>query len=270
MSLFGIESYSYNSSIRRYTVLFGTLFSNMVLKRGDKWIKVPLRYGKGNMYEKVAQSVAEREETRMREIVPAMSFYLSDIQRDGVRQTGPQNNVTVAEGYIAKSRVPYILTFNLDTRNKNTEDHLQILEQIATTFDPSVTVKFEPIEKASPSDLVENVVINLESFEYSDDEENEEARIIDGSYIFTVRGYLYKRISKVDVVKEVVIGSGTSEEDIAKTLFVFDNEGTKTFNDLESLQSLIEQGLVETVMTNPTNVEATKPKTVRARRKKTT
>lgn len=267
MSLFGVDSYSYHSSIRRYTVLFGTLFSSMVLKRGDKWIKVPLRYGKGNMYEKAPQTSDEREDTRVREIVPSMSFYLTDIQRDPTRQTSPQNNVTIAEGFVSKSRIPYNLTFNLDTRNKNTEDHLQILEQIGTTFDPSVTVRFEPIEKFQPSNVVENVTISLESFDYTDDEENEEARMIDGTYVFTVRGYLYKRVNKVDVVKEVVIGSGTSEEDLSKTMFVFDDAGTKAFNDLESLQSLIEQGLVETVMTNPENIDATTPKTVRARRK---
>lgn len=258
MSLFGKEGYSYHGSVRKYTVLFGTLFSDMMLKRGETWIKVPLRFGVGNLYEKMPQGVADRDVTRVREIFPAMSFHITDIQRDSTRQTNPHHMIDMASGQVVQYRVPQNIQFELTLRNKNIEDHLQMLEQVTTAFNPTYTAKINPIDGIDRS---ENVVITLDSFtveDNSDTQVTDDERTIEATMVFTVKGYFYKAAKPADIVTEVVYGTGTDEYDLNQSVFVYDRDTETVLMNHSELSALIESGLVETRIVNPENVSKTK------------
>ena len=265
MNLFGKEGYAYHGAIRKYTVMFGSLFSDVMLMRDDQWIKLPLRFGSGNLYEKLPQNAAERDQTRVREILPSMSFYITDITRDPTRQTNPHNTLTMGAGLDIQARIPYNITFELAVRNKNMEDHLQILEQFAMVFDPTYTVKIKPVD----SEKIENVVVVLEQFSVDDNAEQQVEdgeRRIETTYVFTVKGYVYKAMKKTDVVNEVVFGTGTGAYDLTQSLFVADKPGESVIADYAALANMIETGLVETTITNPDVVNTTqKPSKRKAR-----
>lgn len=269
MGLFGKDAYSYNKIVRKAVVLFGSLFSDVMLMRGDTWIHVPLRYGRGNIYEKVNQSPEQSEQTRLREIVPSMSFYDLDLQRSAIRQTNPHHPIDLERGKVIASRTPYDLTFELAVRNKNIEDHLQILEQVGATFNPTHTAKMTPVEGSS---RVENVVITLEGVATEDNFEEqvpEEERRIVATFTFTVRVHFYTKTRDVDVVEEVVYGTGTNEFDLNQSLFVANKDKQTTLIDMDALNSLINDGLVETVLVNPNNVSKAKKSSKRRSRSNT-
>lgn len=257
MSLFGRTGYAYHGSVRRYTVAFGVLFSDMLLMRGEDFIKVPLRFGTGNLYEKMPQTNAEREQSRVREILPSASFYITDIQRDSTRQTNPHHTLDMGLGLVVAARVPHNITFELAVRNKNLEDHLQLLEQITTAFDPTYTAKMRPIDN---SDKSENVVIVLDSFsvdDNSDSQVDDGERRIEAVYSFTVKGYFYKAASKADVVTEVVYGTGVDENDLSTSVFVSDKATQANLVDYDALGKMVDLGLVETRVVNPDVVAKT-------------
>jgi len=254
--LFGKSGYAYNASVRGYVSLFGTLFSDIVLQRNgdDNWISVPLRFGSGNLYEKAPQNAAERDNSRVRELVPSASFYIVDLQRDGTRQTNRHQPMDVGLGQVVTSRVPYNITFELAVRNKNYDDHLQILEQISTTFDPTITVKFKPWSNASAT---ENVVILLDAFSVDDNFDSQvedEERRIETTYTFTLKGYLNRGVKTVDPIEEVVFGTGTGPDDSNLTVFVSDKGTLKVLQDHTALSEMIENGLFETVLVNPDTI----------------
>lgn len=255
VGLFGIEAYSYHQTIRNYVVLFGSIFSNMHIKRGDKFIKVPIKYGKGTMYEKAPQGVQEREKSKLRMIVPSMAFLDDDIARDPVRQTSTSYAVELAQGFEAAARIPYNISFKLHTRNKNIEDHLQMLEQITSVFDPTVTVKMKPTKE---SEKYDNILIKLESFSTDDNsEEQDEERLIECEYSFTLEGYIYKKTSKKPIVTEVVWNIGVEGATLGNTIFVSDETGKAEMTDVNGLSDLIEKGLVLTVPTGNAKKQTT-------------
>lgn len=255
MGLFGKENHFYNAAVRGYVSLFGTLFSDMVIKRGDKWLAVPLRFGAGNLYEKVAQNAAERDQTRIREILPAAAFTLDDYQRDSTRQTSRYQPADVGQGLVALKRVPYNFNFTMTTRMKNMEDHLQLLEMIGNVFDPTHTVRFRPW---ADSEQYENVVIEMSGFAVADNWESQADdadHIIQTDYTFTLKGYMNRPLTKVARIEEVVYATGVEEMDMQKTVFVSDNGTLKILREQDALKHFIEQGMVDA---NPSSPELTK------------
>lgn len=236
MQLFGLDNYFYHGSVRRYVALFGSLFTDLHIKRvatdgsgKEEVIKVPIRYGNGNMYLKVPQD-GSRETKTVGRVLPAMAFQLDNIYKDVNRKTNPMNRIqhptfvndpTGPETrQFQLNRVPYNFIFDLEVRTKNSDDMLQIVEQIIPAFDGNLSVTIEdttglPLEQ----DII--IVLNEVSMEDNFDEEMQ-SRLVEWKLTFEVKGHLYKRTQSGLIIKEVDLYSGNTIENM--TLLEIVNE----------------------------------------------
>lgn len=212
-NIFGLDQYFYHASVRRYVALFGTIFSDLYIKRtsgdgnSEDTIKVPIQYASGNMYLKAAQSVQIRENKQISRILPSMAYSLQNIYKDISRKTNPMNRLKGAsfdannQKQFQYNRIPYNLLFDLIIRTKNTDDMLQLVEQIVPAFDGNLSVT---IQDSTGVEVEQDIVISLEEISMSDDfDEEMQARLIEYKITFELKGYLYKRTQTGLVVKDI-------------------------------------------------------------------
>ena len=92
----------YHGSIRRYIILFGTMFNDIYIRRYDsagnmvKLIKVPITYGPKDKV--IARINADPSLNRPISVtLPYMSFELNSVQYDGTRKLNTVNQVVNAD-----------------------------------------------------------------------------------------------------------------------------------------------------------------------------
>ena len=156
--------YFYDQQIRRYLTQFMRIlggFSVMTGKDRDgnqNVIQIPVRYGDIN---RMAAHIIKNQSENMINTVPFISCYVTDLQMAADRRTNPThiNSVQVYEKkldpvtgtYIndvgntytidRHMPVPYDMTVQVDIWTSNTEQKLQILEQLLVLFNPSINLK---------------------------------------------------------------------------------------------------------------------------------
>lgn len=224
-NLFGLDQWFYHGSVRRYVALFGSIFSDIYIKRvsedGAKEdnIKVPIRYGNGNMYIKVPQD-GSRETKQVAKILPAMAFELDNIYKDVARKTNPMNRIQHATFKDATSdtrkfqlnRVPYNFIFDLKIRTKNTDDMLQIVEQIIPAFDGNLSAT---INDTTGVPVEQDIIIVLDEVTMEDNYDEEmQSRLIEWTLTFELKGHLYKRTQEGLIIREVDLMSGPNFENM--------------------------------------------------------
>lgn len=148
----------YHELLRKYVVLFGTLFNNIYVSRYDasgektQQFKVPLSYGPREKF--LAKLDEDPDLDRLRAItLPRISFDITGIQYDGTRKKNSLNKIiSIADpsGLSSRKRmweaVPYNITFSLTIMTRNTEDGAKIVEQILPNFTPSWTISAKLID----------------------------------------------------------------------------------------------------------------------------
>lgn len=249
---FGTENYFYEEQVRRSVVAFGVLFSDMYVKRAEKWIKLPLKFGGGYLYEKLPQDSETRENTKKREILPSMAFSMSEIDKDTTRLTQQFADISFAVrgvdnmSSVISHRVPYNIQFTLYTRTKYTAEDLQILEQITGVFAPSVTVSMDPLASTKDTRLKQESTIVLDSIGLTADDldDGETDKKIEREYRFTFKTYLYARPKKTFIIDEILIRSVMDESPMEQT-FIRDLEALDTEKALAELDMTIQQDLVD-------------------------
>jgi hypothetical protein len=229
-NLFGLDRHFYNGSIRRYVALFGSIFEEIYIKRKsddgtrEDTVKVPIRYGPGNMYLKVPQDEG-REVTKHSRILPAMGFKLDNMFKDVSRKTNPMNRINQA-GFdengkrgVQFNRIPYNFIFELLIRTKNSDDMLQIVEQIVPAFDGNLSATIQDVNSVS---IEQDIIITLQEISMEDNFEDEmQGRIIEYKITFELKGFLYKNTNSVYVVKEVdILGAFDSGSDIEPEIII--------------------------------------------------
>lgn len=227
MNLFGRENHYYHASIRRYVALFGSLFTDLYIKRTaedgskEEFVKVPIKYGVGNMYVKVDQDVNTREDNKVARILPAMAFELSSIYKDVSRKTNPmiriQETIYDADGKkkFQFNRIPYTLVFDLMIRTKNVDDMLQIAEQIIPAFDGNLSVT---LTDSAGLAIEQDIVIKLEEIETEDNYDDEmKSRLVEWTITFEMKGYLHKKTIEDYIIKEVDITDSVGGEPVIVT-----------------------------------------------------
>ena len=150
--------YFYDGQMRRYLTQFIRVMSNFSYKdaRGNL-TQVPVRYG--DMSRQVASIMQQNSENIMN-TVPFISCYIKDIQFDRDRMQDPSfvSSIQVREreegpngGYLntqganyTVERImptPYLVTFNADIWCSNTDQKLQLWEQIVVLFTPALELQ---------------------------------------------------------------------------------------------------------------------------------
>ena len=155
----------YDEQIRRFLLQFARIFSNFQVEYGRNeegtdhtLIRVPVRYGDAT---RQAQTILQENSASGMPATPIMTFYISGLDYDRPRMQEPyfvskinvrqrtyddvtnsyettQGNAFTIERLMP---VPYKLTLKLDIWTSNTNQKMQILEQMLVLFNPSLEIQ---------------------------------------------------------------------------------------------------------------------------------
>lgn len=196
--MFGAEYY--HETIRRYVIVFGTMFNDMVVWRrntaGDivKRIKVPIAYGpRAKFLSRLRQdpNITKADAISL----PRMSFQIAGYNYDPMRKlpTAGQIKSPAANSEVNAAiynPVPYNIDFELSIYVLNAEDGTQLLEQILPYFTPEWTNTMKLVDDLDlrmDVPVVLNNVITEDTYEDS----YENRRTIIHTLNFTMKGYMF-------------------------------------------------------------------------------
>ena len=257
--IFGLDNFFYNGMLKKYVGIFGSIFSDLYIQRisDDKTrtdvIKVPIKYGNGNMYIKAEQGEL-RETSKVSRVLPAMAFEIDNLYKDTSRKTNP-NNIIQQPEYTTKNgtstrpyqfnKIPYNIMFTLKIHTKNIDDMLQIVEQIVPAFDGNLSITLEDTQNNVNND--QEITIRINEIKIVDNFEDEmKSRLIEYSISFEMKAYLYKRTLVGYVIKEVdiykVLGIDDSIIGLVPDIIINDQYPiTQKQNILPAISTLEEQ-----------------------------
>ena len=204
----------YFGSIRKYIILFGTLFNDIMIERVDqntgdvlKRIKVPLSYGPKDRY---LVRLKENPDLlrQINQILPRMAFEIKSVTYDADRKlntVGRNKFVIENEGNSIKAQynpVPYNLDIQLSVLARNADDATRIIEQILPFFKPEWTTTINLIPEMG---IKMDIPVVLKSVRYEDTYEGSftDRYAIVWDLEFTLKGYFYGPISEPGIIKEV-------------------------------------------------------------------
>jgi hypothetical protein len=202
----------YFSSIRKYIILFGTLFNNIYISRVNKDGKttvverVPITYGpKEKMLTRVTQDPNIDRQTATYPL-PMMAFEMTGFDYDGSRKLQTVNRIAVvdpdrdANNKYQYMPVPYNIGFRLSILVKNAEDGNKIVEQILPYFTPDWTTSVHLIPEMN---VTMDIPVILNRVEIEDVYEGsfKDRRSLIWTLDFTLKGYLYGPVKTKKVIK---------------------------------------------------------------------
>jgi len=163
-----VQQYFFDEQIRRYLIQIARMFSGFQVEfgrneagapnTGDTLYRVPVRYGDAS---RQAQTIMQDNSASNMPSTPLMTFYITGLDFDRPRMQNPtyvdnkairqrlydsttntfettQGNAFNIERYMP---APYKLSINLDIWTSNTNQKMQILEQILPLFNPSLEIQ---------------------------------------------------------------------------------------------------------------------------------
>ena len=213
----------YHETMRKVVVAFGTIFNNIHLVRKDKngniiqTMKVPLAYGPREKF-----LVRLREDADLTKQVavtlPRIGFEIQGLSYDATRKLNRVQRFKKVKTGTTKQLdtqympVPYNVDFQLYVMAKQSDDALQIVEQILPYFQPDYTVT---INDNADMGIKRDVPLILNSVGYEDNYEGEfqQRRAIIYTMDFTAKFYLYGPVSSSKVIKTVQADSYTDMPD---------------------------------------------------------
>lgn len=159
-----MTTFFYSGQIRRFVTQFVRLMSNFQVQLGQNaegissLLRVPVYYGDSSRH--VAAIIAKNSANNL-PTVPAMTVYISGLRYDRPRIQEPQHvskmqireravdpvtgEYSNRQGDIVTVErlmpVPYILSLKVDIWTSNTDQKLQLIEQIAPLFNPSLEIQ---------------------------------------------------------------------------------------------------------------------------------
>ena len=207
----------YHQSLRKYVIMFGNMFNDIVVRRYDSAnnnvsaVTVPLAYGpKEKFLVRTTQDPNLDQQVAIQ--LPRMAFEMTTLNYDGQRRlnsTGRNIKVTTDEDKLDfnYNPVPYDLQFNLYAYVRNADDGAQILEQIVPYFGPEWTNQVRLIPQTSITMDVPTI-LNTVSIEdtYEGDFNNRRALIY--TFDFTVKGFFYGPTKRQGIIKRAQIDFG--------------------------------------------------------------
>ena len=211
-----IGSQFYHETTRDIVVAFGSMFNNIYLTRKDRngnvtqSMKVPLAYGPK---QKWLSRLTEDPKLTKKDAVtlPRLGFEIKAIAYDtnrklnkAIKVTKKQNSEKNDQLLSSYMPVPYNLNFELYAFSKNSDDALQIVEQILPYFQPEFMIT---INERSEIGITRDVPIVLNSISYEDVYEGDfiQRRSIVYTLDFTAKFYLYGPVKSEKVIKSVQV-----------------------------------------------------------------
>ena len=207
----------YHKKIRNTVIAFGTIFNNVNIKRLDSSgnpiqnIKVPLSYSPKEKFlaRLDAQQDLTGDDSSVAITLPRMSFEVTGYSYDGGRKLNKNQKITKVTTNADTTKmnsqympVPYDVSFSLSVYVANSDDGLQIIEQILPYFQPDYTVTM--IEDRT-MDTKRDIPFILNNVDYEDSYTGSltTSRRIIYTLTFTAKIYLFGPISTSAVIKTV-------------------------------------------------------------------
>ena len=207
--------YFYHGTIRKAVISFANLFNNIHIARYDsnkvevERIKVPIAYGPRQKFLRRLERIGtdfDQAAVKLETYLPRLSFEMQNITFDSSRKLSTMNStVTALNSSQAKrryERVPYNIDLSLSIMTKNTEDALQIFEQIIPYFQPEYTVSLNMNETDTDVDVpvvFKNCILTEGDDGSYGDYGTRKVTIMTLS--FTMKLYLYGPIKTVGVIR---------------------------------------------------------------------
>ena len=205
----------YHETIRKIIVAFGTTFNNIQLVRKDndgnitQSMKVPLAYGPQQKFLVRLNEDADLSK-QVAITLPRIGFEIQNLSYDPARKlnrvqkfkkvkSGRSN--TLESQYMP---VPYNLSVQLYVMAKQSDDALQIVEQILPFFQPDYTLT---INDMADMGIKRDIPIVLNSISYEDNYQGdfETRRALIYTLDFSVKFYLYGPVTSQGVIKTVQV-----------------------------------------------------------------
>jgi len=242
------KTHFYHEAIKRAVSVFGTMFNEIDIQRDNQAgtatqnIRVPLSYGpKQKFIARLDQAgdIMDTNNSRVAMTLPRIAFDITGLNYDAERKLGKLKQYKLqdsGDNTVLKTQfapVPYNINFGLYVMAKNTEDALQVVEQILPFFTPDFTVTMTTVPGTSEK---RDVPIVLQDVSYDDQYEGDfqSRRVIVWTLNFEMKTYLYGSIGKSEIIRDVR----------ARTYITDDGQAANT----AGRQSEIKQ------VPNPTNV----------------
>ena len=213
----------YHETMRKVVVAFGTMFNDINLVRTNnageviQTMKVPLAYGPKQKW--LARLQEDPNITKKVAVtLPRLGFEIQTISYDSTRKLNSIQKLkkvnSSAQGKTMSQQfmpVPYNMDFELNIMAKNSDDALQIVEQILPFFQPDYTVT---LNDNTAMGTTRDVPIVLTNVGYED---NYEADLITRRAIiytldFTAKFYLYGPVTDQKVIKTVQVDQYTDSK----------------------------------------------------------
>ena len=213
----------YHETIRNIVIAFGTMFNDIQLVRKDnsgtitQTMKVPLAYGPREKF-----LVRLREDADLTKQVaitlPRISFEIQNLAYDSARKMSRVQRFKKVKGANTKQLdtqympVPYNLEFELYVMAKQSDDALQIVEQILPYFQPDYALT---INDMADMGITRDIPIVLNSIGYEDSYDGDftTRRALIYTLSFTTKFYLYGPVTSAKVIKTVQVDQYTDLPD---------------------------------------------------------
>ena len=207
----------YHETMRNVIVAFGTLFNNIHLVRKNnsgtvtQTMKVPLAYGPRQKWITRLDADANLD-TKVAITLPRLGFEIQNLSYDPSRKLNRVQKFKKVKSSSSDSNkldtqympVPYNLDIELYAMAKNSDDALQIVEQILPYFQPDYTLT---IKDMTDMGIKRDVPIILNSVSYEDNYRGDfgDRRAIIYTLAFTSKFYLYGPVTSAKVIKTVQV-----------------------------------------------------------------
>ena len=213
----------YHETMRKIVVGFGTMFNNIQLIRRDnngniiQSMKVPLAYGPRDKFLVRLRDDADLSKSSAITL-PRIGFEINNLTYDSSRKLNRVQKFKKVKGDSADKLdtrympVPYNLDFELYILAKQSDDALQIVEQILPYFQPDYTIT---IKDMTDMGIKKDVPVILNSISYEDDYQGDlqTRRAIIYTLSFTTKFYLYGPVTSSSVIKTVQVDQFTDMPD---------------------------------------------------------
>jgi len=207
------KNHFYHSLIRKYTIGFGALFSDVDVLRYNGTntevgrVTCPLSYSPKEKW--LTRIMSDHNLSRKPAItLPRMAFEMVDLTYDPQRKLPKLNRVSAVKGALSAATVfnpmPWDFYFNLYITTKTQDDMLQIVEQILPGFAPDYTISMKSMTNM---DLCFDVPIVFQNVTREDsyDSDVEEGRFMIWTLSFVMKGFLFGPIQSQSLIKKAIV-----------------------------------------------------------------
>lgn len=266
--MFG-QTWSHNT-IRKYIILFGTLFDNMYINRENsagatvQTLKIPLSYGPKDKYLARIDMDVGRNSSALNQpiatVLPRMAFEMVTMSYAPDRKMNTINKIHKVttdndQMQYQYAPVPYDFTFQLYIMVKNAEDGTKIIEQILPYFTPEWTATVNLMSDINGKYDIP-IIFNDISTEDTYEGEFTQRRALIHTLTFTVKGYLFGPTRKGEIVKDIDVNirmPAEGQEIVANTL----NTPAVTINILPGLTANGQPTSNASLSVSPGNIKET-------------